>query len=179
MGRGVQVRPVRYPYHFSFVADQVLPRLFTEPGHDNISSTRRSTILLAPLLVLHHQGPHTPRVLPRAAQSLECNPFFYVTALPTSSSKKNGPLMPCRTLFNAKGVQRLSEGSRFSRIPSSWSNMNVQEKVHFMWNHTFFQTIPVFFRSSAKNTDTGLPSFSYHITVGASRGSYVEHDWDL
>ena len=39
-------------YHLSFGADETLSKLFTEPCHGNISSVRRSTILLEPLFFL-------------------------------------------------------------------------------------------------------------------------------
>ena len=43
---------MRCPFHFSFAADEMLPKLFKEPSHGDISSVRRGIILLEPLFFL-------------------------------------------------------------------------------------------------------------------------------
>ena len=42
---------VRCPFYLSFAVDEMLPKLFTEPGHGGISNARRITILLKPLFL--------------------------------------------------------------------------------------------------------------------------------
>ena len=59
VGWGVQVTQVKCPFHFSFVTDKTLTKLFAGPCHGNISGMRRSIILLEPLF-LSHQCPHAP-----------------------------------------------------------------------------------------------------------------------
>lgn len=48
----VQVKQVRCPFHFSFAANEMLPKLFMEPCHGDISSVRKHTILQEPLFFL-------------------------------------------------------------------------------------------------------------------------------
>ena len=101
----------------STLALQLMRRFpnFSESRYGNISSIRRSIILLELLfLLIKDQG------LPRTAQALECNTLLSLLLLnPNHLQRKwlNGDILwddnPC--------VWQLWEGSLWPKTPSSWS----------------------------------------------------------
>ena len=124
------------PFHLSFVVDEMFPKLFMESCLGNISV--RSTWV-------------------------HCS---FVTALPQSSSKKNGSMVPCfKTTTYAVHVFEcrcypttlwgflLHQNTQFLELTWPFKRKWVLSENQTPW-------IPLHYRSFVKTTDTWLPSFS-------------------
>ena len=77
---GIQLRQLKYPFQSSFVANEMFPKLFMEPGHGDISSVKRSTILLE-LLFFSSRSSYFLSFAQNCWSSALCHCFITDTAL--------------------------------------------------------------------------------------------------
>ena len=77
---GIQLRQLKYPFQSSLVANETFPKLFMKPGHGDISSVERSTILLE-LLFFSSRSSHFLSFAQNCWSSAMCHYFITDTAL--------------------------------------------------------------------------------------------------
>ena len=127
------VRRVRCPFHFSFGADETLPKFFREARHGNNSSVRGSSILLKPLFP-SSRSSRSPENCSKTGMLRS-----FVTVLRYPDHLQGKIILWCHasrwwpmscTFLIAQSIQRLCE---CSHLPNSVLGVNItnQEKVGF------------------------------------------------